>query len=144
MTSYGAGRPTVDDVARLLRARTKDQFGNEVGTFDADTRPTADQVDEQIDASFTTIAIRLPPVAQLADELLPALAAVVALHAACLIEKSYFPEQVNSDRSAYAQLVAELAVDMQALSDVARGVSAAAGPGSGITMVPVGSWTSIP
>jgi hypothetical protein len=36
--------PSVLDVAALLRARTKDVNGVEVGTFTDDTRPTSSQV----------------------------------------------------------------------------------------------------
>jgi hypothetical protein len=143
MSSYGAGRPTVDDVALLLRARTKDQFGNEVGTFDDDTRPTAAQVEEQIDAAFALILTRLPSPEQLADELLPAVASVVAYRAALRIEKSYFPEQVRSDRSAYDQLLAEYLLDLEALVDAAQSGGPAGAVSDEIGMIPVGSWTSI-
>ena len=41
----GAARhPSVADVAALLRGRTKDSNGVEVGTFNDDTRPTSSQV----------------------------------------------------------------------------------------------------
>jgi hypothetical protein len=36
--------PSVADVAALLRARTKDVNGEEIGTFNDDTRPTSAQV----------------------------------------------------------------------------------------------------
>jgi hypothetical protein len=38
-------RPQVEDVAALLRARTKDANGEEHGTFDDSTRPNAIQVE---------------------------------------------------------------------------------------------------
>src|SRR5215831_7714469 len=99
------GRPTVEQVALLLRARTKDSNDNEVGTFDDDTRPTADQVEEQIDEAVALVAMRLP--STVPDTLWPAVAAVVAYRAALRIEKSYFPEQVRSDRSVYEKLHTE-------------------------------------
>jgi hypothetical protein len=140
VNGYGAGRPTVDDVARVLRARTKDQFGNEVGTFDDDTRPRGAQVDEQIDASFAAVRIRLPTV--IADELLPAVAGCVALHAACAVEKAYRPEEVVSGRSPYEQLLAEFVVEMQALIEATE--AGVGGPtAKGITSIAVGSWTLI-
>lgn len=135
------GRPTVEDVALLLRARTKDDFGNEVGTFDDSTRPTADQVEEQIDAAYALVMTRLPPDCELPNHLLPAVTSVVAYRAAMRIEKSYFPEQVRSDRSAYEQLVLEYQNDLEALIDTIQ-----AGPEgvvSGFGMIAVGSWTSI-
>src|SRR5215471_4111698 len=84
-------RPTVDDVARLIRARTKDDTGDEVGTFTADTRPTADLVEGHIDAALALVGTHLPPPARIDARFGPAVAALVAYRAALQIEKSYFP-----------------------------------------------------
>lgn len=144
-TTTDPARPTVDDVALLLRARTKDSNGNEVGTFDDDTRPTADQVEEQIDVAVALVGMRLPPTDKLPVALQPAIAALVAYRAALRIEKSYFPEQIRSDRSAYDQLKEEYTDDLAALQDALAG-----GGGAGelvayeMATIPVGSWTSIP
>jgi hypothetical protein len=35
--------PTLEQVAALIRARTRDSGGQETGTFSADTEPTADE-----------------------------------------------------------------------------------------------------
>jgi hypothetical protein len=137
-------RPSVDDVALLIRARTKDSNGNEVGTFDDDTRPTETQVEEQIDASIAMILMRLPPVEQLPPELVPAIATVIAYRAALRVEKSYFPEQVRTDRSAYAELWAEYNAELEALVAKAQETVSGAFGASGIGMIPVGSWTSLP
>jgi hypothetical protein len=137
-------RPSVDDVALLIRARTKDSSGNEVGTFDDDTRPTETQVESQIDKSVALILIRLPPVEQLPPELVPAISAVVALEAACKIEKSYYPEQVRTDRSAHAQLYAEFLADLEALVLKAEQTVAGVYGASKIGMIPVESWTMMP
>lgn len=136
-------RPSVDDVALLLRARTKDSNGNEVGTFDDDTRPTAEQVEEQIDAAVSLVGMRLPPTDQLPDSLQSAVATLVAYRAALRIEKSYFPEQVRSERSAYAELLEEYRDDLQALQEaLISGVGEVVAYDMG--MIAVGSWTSIP
>ncbi len=102
---------TPDDVAALLRARTKDQLGNEVGRFlpasdtagDPQTRPTAEQVQEQIDIarSLTRLDVGLIP-----DGCMEGGETVVALLAALLVEQGYWPEQVQSERSAYDRLLA--------------------------------------
>jgi hypothetical protein len=140
-----AGRPTVEQVALLLRARTKDSNGTEVGTFDDDTRPTGDQVEEQIDAAMALVGIRFAPVGDMPTEAQTAFATLVAYRAALRVEKSYFPEQVRSDRSAYAQLREEYLDDLQAFTDAMTG-----GGGEGALTsydfgeVPVGSWTSLP
>jgi hypothetical protein len=129
----------------LLRARTKDSNGNEVGTFDDDTRPTADQVEEQIDAAVALVGMRLPPTDTLPVALQPAVAALVAYRAALRVEKSYFPEQIRSDRSAYEQLKEEYTDDLTALQEALAG-SGGAGElvAYDIASISVGSWTSIP
>ena len=137
------GRPTVQDVANLLRARTKDDFGNEAGTFTDSTRPTSMAVDDHIDAAMALVCTRLPALDKIDPDLLDAVAAVVAYRAALRVEKSYFPEQVQSDRSAYDQLREEYLDDLATLVDAAT----AGGPDqiatAEISMIPVGSWTSI-
>jgi hypothetical protein len=95
--------PTPTDVAHLLRSRTKDSNGVEVGDWTDDTRPTAAEVQGLIDQALGPV---LASVGRLdgdeAADLRPAARHAVALGAACLVEKSYSPEQVNSERSAYA------------------------------------------
>src|SRR5215471_18531552 len=87
-------RPTVDDVAALIRARTKDASGNELGTFTPATRPTDAEVEELITNGMAKVAALvgwdLP-----ADTYEEArhLASIVA---ACEVELSYWPEQVRS------------------------------------------------
>jgi hypothetical protein len=108
-------RPTVDDVASLIRARTKNDQGREVGTFDDSTRPTAAQVETHITNAVSLLASRWPVV--LDESFAPAVRALTAYRAAMQIEKSYFPEQVRSDRSAYDQLREEYQDDLAALMD---------------------------
>ena len=142
--STDPARPTVQQVANLLRARTKDSSGNEVGTFDDATRPTDDQVEEHIDAAVALVGARLPPTADLPPDLQPAIAELVAYRAALRIEKSYFPEQVRSDRSAYDQLRQEYLDDLQALLDaIEAGGSEFVVASPDFGSLPVGSWTSI-
>src|SRR5262245_674328 len=139
------GRPSVEQVAVIIRARTKDTNGNEVGTFDTDTRPTDVQVEEQIDASMALVGLRVGALDKVPQDLLPGHAEVVALEAACRIEKSYFPEQVRSDRSNYTQLREEYLEALQALSDaVDAGGGEFVGGLDEVVNLPVGSWTSIP
>jgi hypothetical protein len=139
-----SGRPTVEQVALLIRARTKDSAGNEVGTFDDDTRPTADQVEEQIDAAVALVGVRFPPQGSLTDEQTGAFQALVAYRAAMRVEKSYFPEQVRTDRSAYTQLREEYLDDLQALTEAISQGGGGELASYDMAMVPVGSWTSIP
>jgi len=136
-------RPSVDDIAVWLRARTKDSFGNEVGTFDSETRPTDVQVEAEIDKALAQVLMRLPPVEHLPPELVPAICDCVACRTAIRIERSYYPEQVRTDRSAYAEMIAECTSDLDVL--VARSKElVTGGSAQNIGMIPVRSWTSIP
>ena len=95
---------TPANVAALLRARTKDQGGRELGEWTDETRPTLAQVDETLALAAGIVEARTgTPV----DACLGSFAVAVCFEAACLIEKSYFPEQVESGRSHYDQLRAE-------------------------------------
>jgi hypothetical protein len=114
-------RPTVADVAALLRARTKDVNGNEIGTFNDDTRPTSAQVVNLIETACGEIqsAMGVSPPAYLAE----AARTVAAVRTAMLIELSYFPEQVRSDRSAYQYYADMFETQMTALTGAASGAA---------------------
>jgi len=145
MSTPDPTRPTVDDVALLLRARTKDSNGNEVGTFDDETRPTGDQVEGHITAAMALVGVRFGDTTTWPAEAQTAFASLVAYRAALRVEKSYFPEQVRTDRSAYTQLREEYLDDLQALMDaVSGGGGAGALPSYDMEVLPVGSWTSLP
>lgn len=93
--------PTSSDVAAILRARTKDSHGVEQGDWTSDTRPTGPEVDVLIAqaADFVAAAVGGVP-----DRCASAASAATLLRAAMLVELSYFPEQVRSDRSPYPEL----------------------------------------
>ena len=133
------GTPSVDQVARFIRSRTQDSQGNEVGTFDSDTRPTDLQVQDHIAAAQALVELHLPALSMIPAGLLDAMAVVVALEAACQIEKSYWPEQVSSGRSSYAELRAEADAALQAL--VTQAAAAGTEFSTTFASVPVGSWT---
>lgn len=103
--------PNQDEVGILIRARTYDVNGNELGTFSQDTTPTDIQVARLIDVAASDVAIEVgTSFHDNADQEFAARRAV-ALRAAMLVELSYFQEQVNSDQSAYPQL-AEMYADV--------------------------------
>jgi hypothetical protein len=93
--------PTASDVAALLRARTKDDTGRELGDWSDATRPTSDEVDVLIAqaADFVAAAVGGVP-----DRCAASAKSATLLRAAMLVELSYFPEQVRSDRSPYPEL----------------------------------------
>jgi hypothetical protein len=95
--------PTVDDVAALIRARTKDNNGNEVGTFTDDTRPTAAQAQQAIDHQVVLLHTK---VGAIGDGCAAVATLAAAYGAAAEIELSYFPEQARTDRSPYTYLIA--------------------------------------
>lgn len=92
---------TPADVAAILRARTKDSTGRELGVWSDDTRPTLDQVGELIVLAAQHVQ---GAVGGVIDVCADAATSACALRAALLVELSYFPEQVRSDRSPYPEL----------------------------------------
>lgn len=113
--------PTVDDVGALLHARTLAN-GAEVGTFTVDTRPTAAQVERLIALAVSDLAGRIGagvPAAYAGDA-----KELAALQAATLVEASFFPAQLDTDRSAYRQYQAMYINGVEALGGDARRPSA--------------------
>lgn len=104
MTAFADWAPTVDDVGALLRARTKDRHGNELGTFTDDTRPTQYQVESIIERVAQDIDDSVD--APLPQRLYGSARRLGTYMAACEVELGYFPEQVSTNRSPYAQLAA--------------------------------------
>lgn len=94
--------PTVADVAALIRARTKDSNGNELGTFTDATRPTDVQCQEAIDHAVILVHQKVGGVGSACS---PLARMCAAIGAAAEIELSYFPEQARTDRSPYTYLI---------------------------------------
>jgi hypothetical protein len=96
--------PTVADIGRLLRARTKDSGGNETGTFGTSTRPTGGDVEIFIAQAANKLSTIIGDV--IPEALYEEAKETVAIRAAMMIELSYWPEQMNTERSTYLQLKA--------------------------------------
>lgn len=94
--------PTVAQVGALLRARTQDDNGNELGTFTEATRPNGEQVRDLVGSAASRVGGKVS--ADLPDALLESAREVAAIRAAMMVELSYFPEQVGTDQSAYTEL----------------------------------------
>lgn len=91
--------PLVSAVGGLIMSRTKDEYGNELGTFTGKTRPNYTQVKEIIDQAADDVTTYI-------DTDIPAGAydyvqQAIALRAAMIIERGYFAEQINTNRSPY-------------------------------------------
>jgi hypothetical protein len=96
-------KPTPDDVATLLRARTKDLTGAELGVFTANTRPTDVEVAAIIDLAYAEVTARVG--LYIGSACADGARALVVIRAAAWVELSYWPEQIRSDRSVYAELI---------------------------------------
>lgn len=101
--------PELDDVGALVRDRTVDSGGNEVGTFTPQTRPTDVEATKLIaQATQDAYAIFGEDIPDAADPDNPgairdAAREAVGYHAAALIELSHFGEQVARGNSPYAE-----------------------------------------
>lgn len=95
--------PSVDDVAALIRARTKIPGGGEAGTFTEQTRPTKAEVEKIIEQAVDHVgaAIGGDPCS---DQLKQSASGAAGLLAAVIIETSYWPEQAEARGSAAARL----------------------------------------
>lgn len=140
---------TPEDVAAILRARTQDDSGTEVGIWTADTRPTYMDVERVLSMSQSVILGQTGPldalVCESAGDVRAQAATLTTLLSAMFIELSYFPEQVNSTRSAYEQYRELWDVLLPALvSSVAECAAGAVEPdpgaGDGAASVPTASW----
>jgi hypothetical protein len=114
--------PTLDDVAALLRARTYDANGVQVGQFTGSTRPSAAHVQELIDFAAGDVVARTG--ADIPEKYWPEARRLAALQAAALVESSFFPEQLDSDHSAYRQYTAAYLDGIRALAELVRQPSA--------------------
>lgn len=95
--------PTPEVVGSILRTRTKDTNGNEIGTFNENTRPSGVEVASLITQGAGDLALAVGT-RDLPESLWDHARVVAAYRTACLIELTYFPEQVALGRSPYLQL----------------------------------------
>lgn len=126
--------PDVDLVARKIMSRTRDQYGNHVGTFTEATHPTDLEVTNIIDDYMTDLAIMIGE--DIPDDLFDDAANVASIGAAMFVELNFFPDQIDTGRSTYPTLK-EL-YDMK-LTDLISAVSRAIANDGEIT--PSGSST---
>jgi hypothetical protein len=140
--------PDVARLGSLLRARTRDSVGNELGTFTPETRPTdaeaASLISDAVDDVASLIGTDIPPAVWDTAKY------VSALGAALLVELSYFPEQTTNGNSPYDKLKTLYDERLKQLlklveSDEAGGASSAGGGGlPGAPLEPVASFPVYP
>lgn len=97
--------PGVDDVGAILRARTKTRNGEVIGTFNAYTEPTDVAVMNYINDAASDVQDAIGPEVNVPSSLYANAEDLTAIGAALFIELGYFPDQVNSGRSPYPQLL---------------------------------------
>lgn len=94
--------PSVESVAVYVISRTVQRNGSFVATFSDTTRPTANQVAELADQAAEEV---LSVVGGSVPEVLePTARRVSSILAAADVELTYFPNTLNTDRSAYDRL----------------------------------------
>jgi len=95
-------RPTLAQVSAILRARTYDTNSEEVGEFNADTRPTDTEVEQDlIPQACQDVELS---VGRVPGELLEVARGVAAVRSAAEIERSYLPEQSELGAAIYQTL----------------------------------------
>lgn len=96
-------RPTVDEVGKRLAARTMEaETGTRVGTFNAQTRPTGEEVHDLIDDALTVVGAAVG--VDLDAEYVPMARAAAIAYTCMSIELSYYPESTESGDSAFRAL----------------------------------------
>lgn len=88
--------PSVDEVAKLERTRTVDEYGNELETFTDETRPTAEEALAVIEAAVDDVLASLPGAYWPA--LYESTKRVVAMRAAQKIEASFFDPPASGNK----------------------------------------------
>lgn len=95
--------PSVQDVADLVRARTRDDVGQEVGTFTEATRPTGEAVERLIAQEAALVGLRTGNLDALAcpdtASVHLGIATVIAKRVAAIIEASYRPDELAEGRT---------------------------------------------
>lgn len=96
--------PTLADVGKHIRPRTRDRDGNFLGTFSGTTEPTDAQVEAIITESASKVTAKIG--SAIAEPLWEKARVVIALRAAMFIELSFFGDQIRAGRSPYNELKA--------------------------------------
>ena len=93
-------KPTIDEISARIKSRTLETIsGKRIGTFNANTNPTADEVGTFIEDALSEVGAR---VGQDLDQGYWAAAKFAAImHVCSSIELSLFPESTDESASAY-------------------------------------------
>jgi hypothetical protein len=122
--------PTPQDVADVLRARTKDDQSAEIGAWTANTRPTEYEVRGLIETAAGDTLAAVGPLTVDYEDPEGSARSLCTYRAAMLVELSYWPEQVAANQSAYAEYRTMWTDGVAALADRLVGSGAAGGGGA--------------
>lgn len=142
--------PTLEQVSDLVRARTRDDLGTEVGVFDENTRPTAESVTRLIAAEAPIVLVRTGDPAALecpdAPTVRTAVANVIAKRVAAIIEASYRPDEVADGRTVADFYQGSMKDDLEAIEKAAATCRAwqPGDPSSGGDSGPSARWAFPP
>lgn len=112
--------PSVADVGAILFARTKEGLGGEAGTFTANTRPTAEQVESLAERSARVVALKLGLPHSRMGSLVEHAKQVVATRTAWQVEIAYWPSEVEAGDSTAEHLRAMFEQELEMLEEAAR------------------------
>ena len=128
--------PDPQEVANLLRARTKDDQSQEIGAWTANTRPTEYEVRGLTRTAAGDLLAAVPLLTPTWEDPETAAQTLCAYRTAMLVELSYWPEQVAAQQSAYAEYRRMWEEGIEALK------GALEGPASGATTYSVHTRSS--
>jgi hypothetical protein len=105
--------PTVQDIAQMLRARTRNQAGDLVRDFTDDTLPTAEDVTGLINSAIDDVSGAIG--ADIPDEFFDTAKVLVVYLASANVELSYWPDQASATNSMYDKLMARYNAKLEQL-----------------------------
>lgn len=127
LNTSGSYTPSVNDLGALIRARTKDTSGDQLGTFTALTRPTDQDAERIIGQARNDVTDQTGD--EIPQVLWRAARSTITYRAAMLVELGYFPEQIGAGKSPYPQYEALYADALTRLIAAAREVASGEDPG---------------
>jgi len=98
--------PTVQEIAQMLRARTRTHAGDLVRDFTDETVPTAEDVQYLIGLAAEEVTADLSPDEPLDSKYYDSARVLTVLLASANVELSYWPEQAAATNSMYDKLMA--------------------------------------
>lgn len=113
--------PTVQDIAGMLRARTRNAAGDLVRDFTDETIPTAEDVQGLIESAIDDVSGAIGT--DIPTEFLDTAKVLVVYLASANVELSYWPEQASAVNSMYDKLMDRYNTKLAALLEDLSGTS---------------------